>query len=535
MKIKYSFSPVLVNHLLSDGLKIGDAANYLTVGDEVKSPNDFWQKKIASTLARVAELSGGEISFEATDDPSEAGVLNFVMGKEYYEAGQRFYRNLIPSPDLSATQTRVLVIPDKMEESFSDIFAPEVESFISSQLLEGAQYLVGYDIGINDEMLRGMIDSKTFARNSSGPVVIDYSSGAAEAGRRIAAGDEFCIDEFCLNATSVDGAIKPCEEMQTHIEEAFKRWEEASGGLIKFRKVEGLSDARGIELVSCATYDELGSIVGYANLREGFSLVCLMNDFERQSAFFAEKSPEDLQGFLRFVRNTITHEIGHAIGLKHPHEIDAIKERLERMGSHAASASVMDYDARTDEYFKKCLEEYGVNLCVLREDIKPAPGPIDERAIKLAYESAKEKIPVAESTYDGFMDAAKTGIRNLSIHGFMYNFFQDVGYPKDHAALIAEGAVAATIAVASPMGAALYIAANHVQIPQRVRPYFSGILSAVPLAIESYQEGSVFSAASRFAGSVAGSVVGSLAGKLTGAAGRSLAKQLKLDLEDEGR
>lgn len=156
--------------------------------------------------------------------------------------------------------------------------------------------------------------------------------------------------------------------------EIFKRWERACGQLLEFRHIEkaSLGNFKGIIIANC---DNLDGALGYwdpilsPNHAVDYGIVCIPSTYFQNGKYI----------ILDNLRS-ISHEIGHAIGLKHFHENYSVKQYLQST-EEGLGCSVMVYDKSIRSALNEC---HSIDAC-LNTKHAILPGPLDGQVCRSVY------------------------------------------------------------------------------------------------------------------------------------------------------
>ena len=148
---------------------------------------------------------------------------------------------------------------------------------------------------------------------------------------------------------------------------ALEQWRSACGELIEFHYVDKLDENQpGITIIAGDKLTEANGVTisSVTGTQYTQALICLPSII---------KNPYDYK--------TITHEIGHALGLNHVHEIESIKQHLMTT-DQGMGCSVMGYNSVLRSHSNNCTTE---KYC---DDQTYAlyPGPTDEQICSAVYQ-----------------------------------------------------------------------------------------------------------------------------------------------------
>jgi len=148
---------------------------------------------------------------------------------------------------------------------------------------------------------------------------------------------------------------------------ALEQWRSACGELIKFNYVDKLDGNQpGITFIGGDNLTDANGLT--VSLMDGNqfnkALICLPSEI---------KTPYDYK--------TITHEIGHALGLKHVHEIESIKQHL-MTADQGMGCSVMGYNSVLKSHSNNCTTE---KYCA-DQTYALYPGPTDQQICSAIYQ-----------------------------------------------------------------------------------------------------------------------------------------------------
>jgi hypothetical protein len=190
------------------------------------------------------------------------------------------------------------------------------------------------------------------------------------------------------------------ENAQSQVQKTFEFWKTACGDLVEFQYVEALQENQlGIRL---AAWHGDAKAIGIAiyNTHGGlFQQVLVGLPKEVNSAFD---------------QNTYSHELGHAIGLGHTHEVATILDRLRGM-EQGQVCSVMGYKHIVGSETNQCTI---VKFCA-NETYAIFPGPMDSTVCKALYTTPG----ITQSRY---FTALFSGLYHGAVENTFSSFLQQI-------------------------------------------------------------------------------------------------------------
>ncbi len=208
------------------------------------------------------------------------------------------------------------------------------------------------------------------------------------------------------------------------IQIALNKWSKASKNNLLFKQVDKLEhNYIGITFTApqphttmprsaAFTYDNNGKIYS--------SFIMLQDDFFHNP---------HIPGFLNSKKQTIVHEIGHALGIQHPHEYPKLLSAIST-AKNPAYCSVVDYDIYVDPNFQNCVTHAkGIESYKCSFEIDNTPGALDIKilearikhdtlALQSENESRKAGFLVTTEEINPFSEPAKVAAK-----GFALSFF----------------------------------------------------------------------------------------------------------------
>lgn len=153
---------------------------------------------------------------------------------------------------------------------------------------------------------------------------------------------------------------------QKRVRVALGLWRVACGETIEFNYQNTLSTSQpGIIFALCKQFRHQGEAWNhYENGGYQYSLICLSYD--------AANNP---------YKNTIPHEIGHALGIAHPHEVESVKQQL-LMIAQGRGCTVMGYQWLLASPENFCSSN---KYCPYGEGHAFVPGPLDQQICTRIY------------------------------------------------------------------------------------------------------------------------------------------------------
>lgn len=327
-----------------------------------------------------------------------------------------------------------------------------------------------------------------------------------------------------ISAQNISQISPPGPYLKEQIEKSITAWEVVFKTLKKFninlkwQKVTRLHEVGGVIFAGCAPYHKLNysafTTSRFNKLKNVLSheIVCLPND--EQQAFFRTYALDNNYfnvSIDSYVRELITHEIGHAVGLAH-----LPKNFIERIQTgiilpdpvsgkpillNACNATVMIYRYQVCEPMMTCLTEVrffaGTKICYELYPMEQ-PGILDLYALGFKY-SAKslyfnitnwllamqsEPSIIEPTTHHEYITQSSQPEPVLSgyfssgagiIDGFCKEMFLAMGMTEQQAKFTVEGIVASMVATVNPYLGLTYCALN--RLPNRY--YIQGIPFAI--------------------------------------------------------
>lgn len=269
---------------------------------------------------------------------------------------------------------------------------------------------------LSEDELRGVIDLvwPRYGRTA----IIPYTFDVSLIPQRIK--DEARVD---LAQQSFDKLNKDSVNL---LNDVLKKWEETCDNLVKFHYVEHvqLDRFKGVVIANC---DNLNIARGYwqpVYSQSGeyqLGIVCIPSQYYSQTG-----------ELMKINLHTISHEVGHALGLGHFHDVQSIKQKLMLM-PEGGGCSVMPYYSEINTQINRCRT---MDVC-LNTSIAIFPGPLDGFACKATYGDESlffRKIGVLEELQGYVANSAHIGF-DFGIRNSGEYFFERMDNSKIEARL----------------------------------------------------------------------------------------------------
>jgi hypothetical protein len=299
--------------------------------------------------------------------------------------------------------------------------------------------------------------------NKEGITEIPYTFNPDAAVKRLQNGDRFSDGEASYRITAKNSTLlqTPPDYLQRLSERSLRQWQEASEGKIVFKRVENLKDGKGIVIAACGTYESMGkhtfTVLRDKNNVMEFSLACFPGDYH--SAILGSSG----EGAHNYVKWTALHELGHALGLKHPHDDPKYTSTMLKRGMEGCAASVMAYAPISCQPYIDCQKQAKGGWECYELDTNQI-GYLDKAAIKIKYsENPPENKPTAAKPETTLTSAATNGFGVGFAKGFAVRMIEKTtGCSEEESKFICEGVIAASIATASLPTALTYMAVTNL-------------------------------------------------------------------------
>lgn len=212
-----------------------------------------------------------------------------------------------------------------------------------------------------------------------------------------------------LNEEFANAKISSLTELaRSQVQQILGQWVAACGGTIKFNYVEQLgAEEPGIVLIAT---EQLRNKVVRANGVAYYNAIG--NNFKQVLVGLPKTASTP------FEMRTYAHEIGHAIGLDHPHEIDSIKQRLKAT-EQGLGCSVMGYNHELQSLINNCtVPEYCAD-----QNYAIFPGPMDKQICTTLYQ-----FPAFSMSH--LFNAWSKGIINGSMENIIFSYLSNLDAVK---------------------------------------------------------------------------------------------------------
>jgi len=236
------------------------------------------------------------------------------------------------------------------------------------------------------------------------PTKINYTFNLASAFTSLTDSVEFTSDESQVMATS--------QSLQDSIQSILDSWETACADSIQFNQVPQLTDdGKGIVFAAC---DEMANNVhGLATFHRTTSLENHI-EFEQVLVCLPSLVNDD------FDLLTISHEVGHALGFKHLHEIPSVKERLMKT-LQGRGCSVMPYPDLISSPINAC----NTSQYCLEQDYAVFPGPADAAMCQALYQTKDYTPIVPKGNFLIFLYGLLNGAGENTVYSYIAGLHHD--------------------------------------------------------------------------------------------------------------
>lgn len=166
------------------------------------------------------------------------------------------------------------------------------------------------------------------------------------------------------------------------VHESLARWQETCGNHIAFKQIKGINLMfKGISFVGCSNYSR--SDFKNKLTTKGITLSYFANQHgERNKIPYLSHSVVCIPPAIlsNSDRQVVSHEIGHALGIAHPHEVASITTWLKKT-PEGLGCSIMNYPYLVKSSLNPCKT---TNYC-LNETFAVYPGPLDQQICNELY------------------------------------------------------------------------------------------------------------------------------------------------------
>ncbi len=221
---------------------------------------------------------------------------------------------------------------------------------------------------------------------------------------------------FSININTVHRCKSPDIQTIGIIRSALNKWSDISGKQILFKRVSKLqSENGGITFTAPVSYEELE--------RTAFTTATDNNGILTSSVvvlpdnFFTYNLKTGMQ---EYVEELITHEIGHALGIKgHPHHSNELVQIISS-ATNSAHCTIMDYNRLTSPEVIDCKSKDPLSWVCHKETNNTAPGLLDSMIIG-ARLKAEQQLLEAKPPLLALQKQASTAQTTANPFNYIYN------------------------------------------------------------------------------------------------------------------